>query len=867
MRKLGAVLSVSIAVFAAVSARGQGTSNTFPDPLTSRQLDQFAERLGLDAVGRLELDPFHENYREQFRTLRDGRIEDYLKAGGGGGMGMFGRQRDRSEIESRIKERKEILKAIERLDNQLLDQIQAHVDEAQQPNMASVKLAAERARAKGTVGGMFLGNADIDLAELLRKLPPEMIESMDEAATAEVQSAAREYEQKLTRLMSELADESIATPLAVHDAMAASGVTRPEFKPDALPEPGAMDAYFEASSAARATAMKKQTKLRQDLAMLHHSFLRKLKPSLPDVAYREVRHQFYKRSYNEAWPDPKSVEPMFEQAIALESISADEKAAITAARDSWRSSNDAVTGELVDAVDDFRKEWTFFSFDDSKWSDYQDRMKALHAKRDSVDEAGEQALRAIVGERLAAKRDDGGSGRIGFPGGFAVEGLEISGEEGVMIFDGPGGEGGAIVLNMGGDFGSVGEVDAGDAYLPGPISAKELNDAVERMQLTQDQKTIAEVLHQDYQAGFRQILESDSALVQANAHRVFDPAAGEKFTPPDAQDIEKKYAARKAAFERIKRLDQEFFDGIAPLLSGAAQMEGLEKSKLARQRRVYNRSRGHSGMLMTMGPAGPGSSKESSVDLVDVANALELTSEGTAAANAVLTTYEPAFIDALRRRYETVIEEQKKIDIFHAKMMIPSDAGEVRVEIDGNTDEFKTMQISQKRIGDAESAIASLNRRTVEDGLSKLEESDAKALKRGWQRAAYPSVFRDPRDAEPILIDAIKLEDTSPEQIQQLNEILQKHREEYEKISETMVQTVAASGAAPPEAGEFNPDHFKAMQATQNTMKKLRFDRTELNASSLRKLKAVLSPEQAERLPGLKEKKDQPEGGAIFFSR
>ena len=277
--------SVMLIILAAASfAHAQGTSNAFPDPVSSRQLDQYAERLGFDAVRRLELDPYHENYREQFRALRDGRIEEYLKSGGG--MGMMGRQRDRTEIEARVKERKEILRAIERLDAQFIEQMRTLAGEEQAANMAAVKLAIERTRAKGVVGGMFLGNADIDVAELVQKLPAETLTSMDETAQEAVRTAMMEYEKSLTKQLENLAEFAVEAPLKTSDALAAMGVKRPEFKPDSPPDHEAMGKYFEASSAARSEAMKPQVELRKKILQTHHAFLKSMKARLPGESYR-----------------------------------------------------------------------------------------------------------------------------------------------------------------------------------------------------------------------------------------------------------------------------------------------------------------------------------------------------------------------------------------------------------------------------------------------------------------------------------------------------------------------------------------------------------------------------------------------------
>lgn len=848
-----------VAVLAGLVCRGtwaQGTSNSFPDPLTSRQVDQFAELLGMDSISRLEIDPFHEAYREQFRSLRDGRIQEYLNAGGGGGPWMLeGPQQSREDVESRVKERGAILKAIERLDAQFLDQLQTLLDEAQAARMPVVRRMAERARAKSIIGAMLLGSADVDLSTFVRELPPDVQTELSEEQRSQLDAATRDYEQKLTTLLVNLADESVSMPLAQHDAVAASNITRPQPTPGAPPDRDAMDEYFTAISAARASAMEPQRKLRQQLVAHHHSFLARLKTILPAEPYREVRSQFYKRSYNEAWPDHASAEPLFTKAGKLSELTQDEQEGIAAARSTWESAHDAATTEMVQAVDDFRKDWNRFMFDDSKWEAHRDRMESLQSKRQTVNDAAAQSLRTLLGDRLDDRRPELAERPMGVQG-IALEGVEL-GEGMVMIDDG----GGAVMFSVASEVGGP-RLDAGSAFLPAPISERDVSKIDDRLALSDDIGAIIDVLHQDYQSSFTGIMDSDHLLKDDGMGMVGRP--GEPFTPPSARDIEQKYAARKAAFERILQLDQEFFDGIAALLQDEAQRTELESLRRARSRSVYNRGRAPGGPIMVMGPMGPGGTRESSTDLVEISESVELSDAGREIRTSVIGVYEPEFIESLRRRYETVLREQKEVDLFHAKAMVASESGETRIEISDTDDGFRQMQEAQQRIAAADEAIAALNRRTIDDALGRLEESDASALRLAWQKAAYPSVFRDARNAEPTLVEAIKLETSTPEQVQQISEILQKHRAEYDRLCQEMVR-VTATAAGAPRPGEFNPDTMRAMAATQNELKRLRFDRTELNAASLRKLKALLTPEQIEQLPGLKEKKETPESGMIFF--
>src|SRR5436190_5358349 len=73
---LGAI--ASILIFAG-SARGQGTSGTLPDPISARELTRYEDRLQLSPQQRQAAETFHEQYKREFRALREGEIADFLK--------------------------------------------------------------------------------------------------------------------------------------------------------------------------------------------------------------------------------------------------------------------------------------------------------------------------------------------------------------------------------------------------------------------------------------------------------------------------------------------------------------------------------------------------------------------------------------------------------------------------------------------------------------------------------------------------------------------------------------------------------------------------------------------------------------------
>src|SRR5258705_11124074 len=82
---LGRLIPLFIAVallsaFAATPrASAQGTFGTLPNPITSRELLDYAARLKLSDQQKKAAETFHDQYKQEFRTLRDGETAEFLK--------------------------------------------------------------------------------------------------------------------------------------------------------------------------------------------------------------------------------------------------------------------------------------------------------------------------------------------------------------------------------------------------------------------------------------------------------------------------------------------------------------------------------------------------------------------------------------------------------------------------------------------------------------------------------------------------------------------------------------------------------------------------------------------------------------------
>jgi hypothetical protein len=154
-------------------------------------------------------------------------------------------------------------------------------------------------------------------------------------------------------------------------------------------------------------------------------------------------------------------------------------------------------------------------------------------------------------------------------------------------------------------------------------------------------------------------------------------------------------------------------------------------------------------------------------------------------------------------------------------------------------------QMRARRRKDAfDQAIA--GRDAVEAALS----DDARAMFRNaWLRAASPRAYKDGKDAMPTLDAARALPDITDAQRAQIDAIRSAHAARHRELCDrlaTLAVLDQQSGGSFGEAGPTGPKKEAGMSTTDT-----RFERSELNARSLRRLKAMLTPEQVRAIPAL----------------
>ncbi len=155
-----ALLCCLLAVPIADRASAQGTSGMLPPPISSRDLDVYGDTLGLTPEQRDATDVIHDQYREEFRVLREGNIEQYMQEVGGMWRGGFS-SLNRKAIEASIQKLDRLMTRIRLTDDILFDGISVMLTDEQATQLARVMQTRDRQRYRsgGTRMAGFVNRA------------------------------------------------------------------------------------------------------------------------------------------------------------------------------------------------------------------------------------------------------------------------------------------------------------------------------------------------------------------------------------------------------------------------------------------------------------------------------------------------------------------------------------------------------------------------------------------------------------------------------------------------------------------------------------------------------------------------------------
>ncbi len=831
------LILAGVAALAAVSpgavSHAQGTRGAVPDPISSRDLARYATRLALTEEQRGTIDSFHEQYRARFRELRAAEIESLLQQTGrmfSGGFRMF----DRPAIEESIKSLNRVMSRIRSLDGGFFDDLQTVLSDSQVTGLTRVMQSRERQRyATGTTRMMgFINRASrVDLSRLYDEL--ELSESERRASDPLVAS----YEVRLTKATKGLYEASTRVFLDVADALETQG-----FDPADFADRESRRQMFQSFADAWAEAYKKPSEKASSIGDLNRRSLSQITEMLSSDAAQQLRGRYLSRAYPQIPRTPRA-DRGFRAAKGIQDLPKATREDVEAASIQFQAVRDQLQGEMIKYIDAYRQSFSPMRFRGSGRREHEGKLEAFGARFAELDRATVEALSGLLGPRYARHLESALAG--GGPADAQAGGggpLADSGETSADSDDpwlGP------------------------DAFLPQPITARDVSGYRRLLGLADDDRFILGSLHEDYMVSFSGVRETDvAALYRARAKLQRSQGDG---AASAADQIDEVYDLRKRIVDSIHELDGSFFDDLGILMSTDEQRGIARRLRLARERAVFNRridipspqspwsNRRRAGRG---GRGGGGERERSSLALerarpqeagVDVASLLvdlDLADEERAKARALLADYEHNVTTAFRQHLETMLILARETEKRSIEARRPVDESDAEARRQRWRSFSRASAEQNRRMAEADKPIIELNRAAMAAVAAALP-SKADALKSAYNRKAFPAAYNERWSAQRFLRTAISLDDLSGDQGSKIEAIMAEYLPAYEETCGRMAEIYANQ---PQSTSGFGRDAWRESRERRSKLEVLAFDRTEVNAKALRRLREVLTEIQEARL-------------------
>jgi hypothetical protein len=822
-------LLAPLALFAPHAA-AQGTMGMLPGPITTQELDGYAKRLGLSPQQRRAVDGLHDQYKQEFRALREGDIATFLKRmeelEGNGGMPS------RKAMEEFLKRMDELTRRIAGIDNRFLDQLQGGLTEQQLIMLPRVKQARQRARVAGNRMLWMTGQPPFDLSGIVLDL--ELTAPEHEV----IDPILAQYEQRLTGDMTRLADETTHLITDMFEALEKMGFTE-----ESMEDPEQQAKMFEAMQTLMQDLAAKGMEIATDLIDLNQRTYRSMAAALQPQNARKLRYKFYQRAYPEAAFALETGDVFFDKALAHEGLTDAQRDSVRATRDELCRKLDAISDEVIAEIVAWRKQSTPFNYDEQAANAYNKKLQESAAKAEEARVAAQESFKSALGD-LADKFGD-------LRAASAEESQEQTLDPAIAAAE-------AAQPNEAEEYPDDHGWGA-DQFLPPAISERDLSEYAERLGLNDDQRLMLGELHQRYTEQWQKDIDPQTAALQTTVGSLWRwDEAMQTSSGPTVEQINGVYNTRTSILDAIRKVDEAFFDEVQlALVTDESNAPSMQRVRLTRERAMYSRG------SWSWSPSG-----EASVDLSRVVLRVRrsLSAEALAAADAEVGKWEQAALPILRDRHSRSMEAQKVQEVWSAEMNRANQAGGEEGG-EGNSNAIamsmkyqEMMRDPQKALTDANVALADLNRTTLQTILAALPAETANRVRRDYNKRAFPNVYSDAAVLDQHLERARRLPDLTDDQSRRLADLAAEYHPAYTALCEQMVEASAGMERDNWMAMTDSED-MDAWRKRQETLAKLTFDRNELNARGAGTLRAVLTEDQIKRIGGLPKIEDENEFG------
>lgn len=801
------------------SVHAQGTSDQLPDPISTRELGQWLDRFVRAAPEQWEsIDRFHEEYKTEFATLRATDIEKYLKDT----KAIQGGMPQKKAMEQWVNETRRLRTRIRNLDTKLFDQIQTILTDSQMSDFPRVRMARERASSRNPMGFAAFGMMPADLSELAADLDLslEQWKSLDPVLIP--------YETQLTKRLVESLESTNTMMLDMMKALEERGFTEMT-EEEMMADPEKMKAVMETVQKVFGEISRKGRESAFELAQINRRTQRTLSDTLGGEPGRKLRSDFVTRSYPQLGFQ-SDADRWLRGAMRLKAISDDQRSQLRTVLDTFHREDDKLVDSMMEEFDEEAKNRSPFDFNAGDAEEMQKKATERQEKRNSVSTTAVASGKAIIGEELAEK-----IARMLLPEGESEEDFLPEG----------GGAGAELAAEQADA--EPGRAYSGDMFTPPAIDVATVSGWSRRLGLDAGQKAVLESLHADYLSAWKESVEPRISAINEAMSKVWTAENAEEGDNRDRNAriavreaaVDSAYTARDTALVEVRRVDGAFLADVLAALATEEQDRVIALFSLQRALESTTGMLGWSGMQ---------ENKEHQVNVVKLVDeALGETPE-RAGADSILLANADDVQQTAAALHAAMIENQRTMEKLSARMQA-SRSEDDATGVTGLVEYRESMRASATKAREAADRQRAAVRKVLDEITATLSKEEAAELRRQYGKEAFPEVYTDRRSAAPLLKASRALGGLSDAQMVELDVIEAEYLEAYDGLSERMVE-IQRDGAGSAVMG-MDTDDWKGWQDRRERMERLRFERSELSAKTVRRLKSVLSEEQAKSVPGL----------------
>jgi hypothetical protein len=819
---LSVLLVIGVLLLTVRPAAAQGTSGQLPDPIATVELNRLLNLyVKPDDSQRATIESLHDDYRAQFRTLREAEIEKFLEEMNKiGGRGIP----SKSELLDFARRYEQVNAKIAALDNGLFDAIATLVGEQRAPDVRRARDARARSRyATGMLGSMpgAMGNrADVSAMVLELGLPAEEL--------APFQPELIALEERLTSLARESSTAGVKGMIDMVEAIEKAGLG--DMSEEAMAQdPEKMQAAMEVMQESMAKAFKPMAERAARMAEMNTKTFRSVRERLTGDARRKLHGRFVGGAYPELAGDFMGVEPILRAVLRIRALDDGAREQVEQTYRTWMQADEAITDRGMAILDEGRASWNPMDF--SGMSGSYEKLQEIQTERGELGTRTLESLKTMVGEERITKLIERR---------LSQDEMFTSTEDPEAVADADAEDPSVAVRASESEPIEAAPIEA----MASPIKTSTIQALLSRLDAAglsdPGLRPTIETMHADYLRTWTEEVEPIRAKLNEFMSKIWtwDGESGRASVNTAARDG--YHTSRREADAKIRSLDDALFLGMVSVAGEGAEAEIA----------VVRFDRLTEGSAVGADPfIGAFGRQASPVSLMQALVDAELGAEDRA---AVLKALSPK-LSEFEPQIRAVRTEQLEID---REMQIVQEESQA-IYGSGETPDAAAMTRMQQRWMEVQGRSMRLGERraeTIRGAWSALFDALGAAsrdrLSFAFERQAYPDVFQDARSALPFLERAEDMHDLSEAQRAELSALHARYREEYFAYCRSMVPK-AESSAPPPTDGEAAQEMWRKRMAEENEKAKVRFDRDERSQRAVSQLRRILTPEQAARIPGL----------------